>query len=237
MPPRERFCTIDAVVAQVELRLIGNPDIAVIDRRIELAHQRQLPGTFGVIFAGVELHQLMLCSGGIGCQQRAPDPVSHLARHIDIDPECDVDINRALADYELAFDQASEPFKVSGQFFNRERRTKPVQDVLRLIEIRFLARERQSAGDFGDQFIFDRFGKAGADGRVVFDPHRHNRAGARERLFAQGGKIGHHSFSILQARFGQHPQRHRSISNDPKHHVSSDKVGGDEKVIQHKRRC
>ncbi len=42
-PARQRLGTAHAVRAKVQLRLIGNPDLATVDRIVELAEQRQPP--------------------------------------------------------------------------------------------------------------------------------------------------------------------------------------------------
>ena len=203
LPAHQRFGARNPVGAQVELGLIGDPDVAIVDRRVELAHQRQFPRAVFIIGAGVEHHQFLVGGGVVSREQSTADPVGHGPRQVHVDAKGHLHIDLAVTNDEMAFDQAGQALKVANQFDGGKWWAEPVEDVFCLITDSILARQVQSASDFGDEFIFNRIGKAGPDRGIVADPHSNYGAGGRQRLFAQRRQVRHECTCVAAARFEQ----------------------------------
>ena len=74
---------------EIELGLIGDPHFAAVDRLVELAEHRQLPGSIlealGIVIFPFEA----VVRGLVGRDQRAREAVGERAAAADLDPERD----------------------------------------------------------------------------------------------------------------------------------------------------
>ena len=96
----------------------------------------------------------MLGGGIVRGQQCAPDAVGNAARQINVDPESNVDVDLASAQFKVALDQHRQTGQVILQLVRRNVRTKPVQDVFCLVEGICRVGQGKSAGKFADQLVF-----------------------------------------------------------------------------------
>ena len=93
-PAGKRFGADDPARLEVELGLVGDPHLALVDRAVELAEDRQLPRS---VLEGLRIVIFPLeavVRGFLGCDEGAGETIGERAAAADLDPEADRQIDR-----------------------------------------------------------------------------------------------------------------------------------------------
>src|SRR6478735_6391712 len=101
-PARQGFRTPDPACAKVDLGLVSYPDLAAIDRIVELAQERQAPVGILETFRIMIFPAQPLAGGFVGGDQRAAEPIVDRAAASDLDTEADGDVERFAVDFRRA---------------------------------------------------------------------------------------------------------------------------------------
>ena len=206
---------------QVELGLVGQPDLAIVDCLVELREQRQPPRN--VLEPGriVEFPLERFGVGFVGRDQGAAEAAGQRTAAAELDAEAEHGVDAGRADPDRAAEQG-----VQGVEMRRERRAlgrEPGENPLvALVDAPILLAQSQSGDDLLDELALAGGIERRADLGVIMHPHRDQRQVAAAAVRREGGKVRQVGQRIDQT-LGARPH-HRQADAD---HAEQEQAGHD----------
>ena len=188
-PARQRLGTADPAGAQVELGLERDPHLAIVDRMVELAEQRQPPAgilhSLGIVILPLE----PFACGFVGGDQRAVEALADRAAAADLDPEGDVEIVGVAFDSRRAAEQRMQRLDMMAD--RGPRVGQPGEDAFVALEDDVVLRaDGQALDDLVDERALIVAGDCGGKLRIIDDPRDDERVVALRPTGAKRDEIG-----------------------------------------------